>query len=138
MAEYPDNKPYSLTQYNIPMGFGIKYFVSDRFNISSECLYRKSFTDYIDDVSTNYIDPIYFDKYLSAADAAIAKQIHDKVYGILTPGVTRYAPGTMRGNKNQDDAYFSFLMKFGVRLGPIYENEIQRKASHNLRCPAKF
>ena len=138
MAEYPESKPYSLTQYNIPMGAGMKYFISDRFNVSTEVLYRKSFTDYIDDVSTNYIDPNLFDKYLKPADAAIAKQIHDKMYGIVTPGVTRYAPGTMRGNKNQDDAYFSFLMKFGVRLGPIYENEIQRKASHQLRCPAKF
>lgn len=138
MTEYPNRKPYSLTQYNIPMGFGIKYFLSDRFNISSECLYRKSFTDYIDDVSTEYIDPALFDKYLSPSDAAIARQIHDKVYGIVTPGVTRYAPGTQRGNPNQDDAYFSFLMKFGVRLGGIYENDIQRRAAHNLRCPAKF
>lgn len=137
MTEYPDRKPYSLTQYNIPMGGGIKYFVSDRFNISVECLYRKSFTDYIDDVSTNYIDPNLFDKYLSPADAAIAKQISDKMYAINST-VSRYAPGTQRGNVNQDDAYFSFLMKFGVRLGPIYESDIQRKAAHQLRCPAKF
>lgn len=120
------------------MGGGLKYFLSDRFNISSEVLYRKSFTDYIDDVSTNYIDPALFDKYLSPSDAAIARQIHDKVYGIVTPGVTRYAPGTQRGNSKQDDAYFSYLLKFGVRLGSIYENDIQRKAAHQLRCPAKF
>jgi hypothetical protein len=137
-AEYPDKKEYSLTQYNIPLGAGIKYFLSDRFNVSTEVLYRKSFTDYIDDVSTDVIDPNLFSKYLSASDAAIARQIHDKVYGIVTPGVTRYAAGTQRGNPKQDDAYFSFLMKFGVRLGPIYENETQRKASHQLRCPAKF
>jgi hypothetical protein len=138
MAEYPNVKPYSLTQINIPMGCGIKYFLSGRFNISTEFLYRKSFTDYIDDVSKNYIDPSLFDKYLSPADAAIARQIHDKVYGIVTPGVTRYAPGTQRGNPKQDDAYFSFLMKFGVRLGGIYENDIQRSAAHQLKCPGKF
>jgi hypothetical protein len=138
MTEYPNSKPYSLTQYNIPMGAGIKYYLSDRFNISTEVLYRKSFTDYIDDVSTNYIDPNLFDKYLSAQDAAIAKQIHDKMYAINSTGLTRYAPGTQRGNVNQDDAYFSFLMKFGVRLGGIYENDIQRNAAHQLRCPAKF
>ncbi|MGI8583294.1 MAG: DUF6089 family protein [Chitinophagaceae bacterium] len=138
MTEYPDKKPYSLTQYNIPMGAGIKYFLSDRFNISTEVLYRKSFTDYIDDVSTEYIDPNLFSKYLSASDAAIARQIHDKVYGIVTPGVTRYAPGTQRGNPKQNDAYFSLLLKFGVRLGNVYENDTERKASHQLRCPAKF
>ena len=138
MTEYPNRKEYSLTQYNIPMGCGIKYFVSERFNVSYEFLYRKSFTDYIDDVSTNYIDPNLFSKYLSAADAAIARQISDKVYGIVTPGVTRYAPGTMRGNSKQDDAYFSFLLKFGVRLGQVYENSAERRAAHQLRCPAKF
>ena len=138
MTEYPNRKPYSLTQYNIPMSLGIKYYLSDRFNISSEVLYRKSFTDYIDDVSTEYIDPVLFDKYLSASDAAIARQIHDKVYGIVTPGVTRYAPGTQRGNAKQDDAYFSFLMKFGVRIGSIYESDNERKAARQLKCPAKF
>ncbi|MDQ6757814.1 MAG: hypothetical protein M3004_12855 [Bacteroidota bacterium] len=138
MAEYPDRKEYALTQYNIPMGVGLKYYLSDRFNISYEFLYRKSFTDYIDDVSTTYIDPNLFDKYLSATDAAIAKQIHDKMYGIVTPGVTRYAPGTDRGHSKQGDAYFSLLLKFGVRLGPIYESSIERKAAHQLKCPAKF
>lgn len=138
MTEYPDKKPYSLTQYNILMGGGMKYYLSDRINISTEVLYRKCFTDYIDDVSTTYIDPNLFDKYLSAQDAAIARQIHDKMYGIVTPGVTRYAPGTDRGHADQGDAYFSLLLKVGVRLGGIYENDIQRNAAKQLRCPAKF
>lgn len=138
MAEYPDRKPYSLTQYNIPMGGGLKYFISDRVNVSFEVLYRKSFTDYIDDVSTSYIDPNLFDKYLSPQDALIARQISDKMYGILTPGVTRYAPGTQRGNAHQDDAYFSLLAKVGVRLGNMYANDRERNAAHQLRCPAKF
>ena len=42
---------------NIPMGAGIKYYASERINLSTELLYRKTFTDYIDDVSKNYIDP---------------------------------------------------------------------------------
>jgi hypothetical protein len=138
MAEYPNRPEYKLTQYNIPMGAGLKYYLSDKFNISSEVLYRKSFTDYIDDVSTTYIDPNLFDKYLSVQDAAIAKKIHDKVYGIVTPGVTRYAPGTDRGHSVQGDAYFSFLMKFGVRLGPVYGSNMERSAARQLKCPAKF
>ena len=34
------------------MGFGAKYYVSDRVNLSLEVLHRKTFTDYMDDVST--------------------------------------------------------------------------------------
>jgi len=138
MAEYPDRKEYSLTQINIPMGVGLKYYVSDRFNVSFEFLYRKSFTDYIDDVSTFVIDPNLFDKYLTPQQAAIAKRISDKTVGIVTPGVTNYPPGTQRGNPKQDDAYFSLLMKFGVRFGEIYSNDTERKAAHQARCPAKF
>lgn len=137
-AEYPDKKEYNLTQINIPAGFGLKYFLSDRVNLSTEFLYRKSFTDYLDDVSTSYADPALFSKYLNATDAAIATKISDKVVGIVTPGVTRYAPGTQRGNPKNPDAYFSLILKFGVRLGPIYESNFAMRAAKQTRCPHIF
>lgn len=135
MAEYPNSKPYSLTQINIPMGGGLKYQLSERVSLAAELLYRKTFTDYIDDVSTNYIDPKYFDQYLPAADALIARKVSDKVIGIVTPSVTRYAPGTQRGNVNQKDAYFSTVVKLGVRLGDIYGSASDRNAARQTRCP---
>lgn len=110
---------YSLTQMNIPMGLGMRIRLSPRVNLSPELLYRKCFTDYIDDVSTTYIDPADFDRYLSPENAAIARQIHDKTVGIVTPGVNRYEPGTQRGNSHQMDAYFSVVLKLGIRFGPI-------------------
>lgn len=138
MAEYPQSKPYKLTQFNIPIGMGLKFYASDRVNVSTEFLYRKSFTDYIDDVSTTTIDPVYFSKYLSPADAAIATRISDKTIGIVTPGVTRYAPGTQRGNPKNKDAYFSLILKIGIRLGEIYESDFARKAARQTRCPHFF
>jgi Outer membrane protein beta-barrel domain len=135
---HPSTKQYSLNQLNLPYGGGIKYMISDRANIAIELLYRKTFTDYIDDVSTVYIDPNEFDANLPAADAIIARQISDKVIGIVTPGVNRYAPGTQRGSPKQDDAYFSFVLKFGLRLGPIYNSPYQRNAASQARCPARF
>lgn len=65
MPEYPASKPYKLTQMNIPFGGGLKFFMSDRINVSLEFLYRKTFTDYIDDVSQRYIDVNYYNKYLT-------------------------------------------------------------------------
>jgi hypothetical protein len=138
MAEYPKRKEYSLTQPNVPMGCGLKYFISNRINLSFELLLRKSFTDYIDDVSTEYIDPNLFDKYLTPENDIIARNIHDKTYGIVTPGVNRYEPGTQRGNPHQNDSYFSLLMKVGVRIGTIYENERQKKQRAQTRCPERF
>ncbi|MEP7251894.1 MAG: hypothetical protein ABI683_05920 [Ginsengibacter sp.] len=137
-AEYPQKKDYALTQINIPMGAGAKYIISDRVNLSLEVLLRKTFTDYIDDVSTEYIDPVYFDKYLSPSDAAIAKRIHDKVVGIVTPSLTRNSPDVQRGNPKQNDAYFTLFLKFGVRIGAIYESIYSRNAASHMRCPARF
>ncbi len=132
-AEYPEKKPYALTQMNIPMGLGIKTKISDRVSLSPELLYRKTFTDYIDDVSTTYIDPDYFDRHLSRQDAAIARQISDKTFGIVTPGVNRYEPGTQRGNSKNMDAYFSFVLKLGISLGQNSSED--RNARRQTRCP---
>ncbi|MFZ4057427.1 MAG: hypothetical protein ACOYKE_04785 [Ferruginibacter sp.] len=133
--EYRDKKTYKLTQVNIPLGGGVKYFVSDRVNLGFELIYRKTFTDYIDDVSTTYIDPIYFDAHLDPASAAIARRIHDKTFGIVTPGVTRYDPGVQRGNPRNMDAYFSFVLKMGVKLGDVYESMFDRNSAKKVRCP---
>tara|TARA_Y100000589_G_scaffold80960_2_gene74883 strand:+ start:1376 stop:2293 length:918 start_codon:yes stop_codon:yes gene_type:complete len=45
---------YSLIQISIPMGGGIKYAVNEYFNIILEYSVRKTFTDYLDDVSKTY------------------------------------------------------------------------------------
>ncbi|MBS1742945.1 MAG: hypothetical protein JST81_07890 [Bacteroidetes bacterium] len=138
MPEYPDKKPYSLTQMNIPMGFGARVKISPRVNTSLELLYRKTFTDYMDDVSTTYIDPNDFDRNLSQQDAAIARQIHDKTVGIITPGINRYEPGTQRGNSKNMDAYFSFVIKLGIQLGDVYDSRPDKVAKRQMRCPHFF
>lgn len=134
MTQYPSRKPYSLTQMNIPMGGGLKYDLSEKVSIGTEVLYRKTFTDYIDDVSTEYIDPAYFDQYLSPADAVIARKINDKTIFAVNPNAsTRITPGDQRGNPNNKDAYFSFLMKIGIRLG--YSNSDDKRYARQTRCP---
>jgi hypothetical protein len=66
-AEYPQNKNYKLNQFMVPLGGGVKYELSPLLNVRAEFLYRKLFTDYLDDLSSFYIDPAYFPKYLSGA-----------------------------------------------------------------------
>jgi len=123
---------------NIPMGGGIKYYLSERINMSMELLYRKTFTDYIDDVSTKYIDPNNYTKYLSGQDAGLAYKLSDKSIGIIYPGMTRYPAGTQRGDTKDVDTYFSIVAKVGVRLGPIYESTFAKNAIRQTRCPAVY
>lgn len=136
--EYPERKEYSLNEINIPMGVGVKYYISDKINVSFEILLRKSLTDYIDDVSTTYVDPDLFDKYLPKQDAIIARQISDKVFAIVNPGLARNEPGVQRGNPNQNDSYFTTFLKFGIRLGSVYESTYGRNAANKMRCPNRF
>jgi hypothetical protein len=108
------SKEYSLTQLNIPMGAGIKYFLSEDINISVELVYRKLFTDYLDDVHASYIDPSLFYSHLSASEAALAVKLSNKsAAGYNTPS---YEPGDKRGTPSNNDAYFTFGVKLGIRL----------------------
>jgi len=103
-----------------------------------ELLYRKTFTDYIDDVSKKYIDSRSFAKYLSASDASLATKLSDKAIGIIYPGMTRYPAGTQRGDLKDGDTYFSVVAKVGFRLGPIYESSFARRAARQTRCPSVY
>lgn len=138
MSEYPQSKEYQLTQLNVPYGGGIKYYFSDRFNFGIEFLYRKTFTDYIDDVSKQYIDASKFTKYMSAPNASLATQLSDKTIPIIFPGMTRWAPGTQRGDLKDNDTYFSIIGKIGIRLGPIYDSKFNRSAARQTRCPTVY
>ena len=131
-AEYPDSKPYKLTQKNILFGFGFKYYLKENLYVGLEVLHRKLFTDYVDDVSHNYyIDPIYFDKYLSPANAIIARRLYYR--GVYTFPTTRpYQQFAQRGDPKQNDAYFSSILRFGWRIGGMDARDKQ------LKCPVFY
>ncbi|WP_315821070.1 hypothetical protein [Paraflavitalea speifideaquila] len=127
--EYPDRKEYKLTQLNIPMGFGVKYFITETFHVSLEVLHRKTFTDYIDDVSTNYVDPAAFYANLPLAQAQVAERLANKS-GINTP--TRFEAGMKRGTPSNNDAYYTFNLKVGFRLTST------DRYGNSTRCPIRF
>ncbi len=58
---YDDRKPYNLWNVSFPFGFGFKYSLSSRLSLGLEWGMRKTFTDYIDDISKTYYtddDPV--------------------------------------------------------------------------------
>ncbi|HNP48165.1 MAG TPA: DUF6089 family protein [Bacteroidia bacterium] len=52
----PYPKPYSLKEFSIPFGLGFMLKLTDQFDVGGEIGFRKTFTDYLDDVSTRYPD----------------------------------------------------------------------------------
>jgi hypothetical protein len=112
--EYPDRKNYSLTQLNISAGLGVKYQISPLLNARLEFVNRILSTDYLDDASTDYIDPALFSTYLSPARAALAQQLYDRKYEITGDASVS---GAQRGDPKDNDAYFTIQFKVGMTLG---------------------
>lgn len=124
-AEHPDRKEYKLSQMNLPLGIGVKYFLSEKVSLSFEIIHRKTFTDYIDDVSTNYVDPALFYNYLPLEEAQLAERMANKTAG-------RFDAGDKRGTPTNNDAYYSAGFKLGVRLGN------SSRYGNSTNCPIRF
>ncbi len=70
-SEYYDVSPYSRVQFSIPIGGGFNFKLTERLDFDFEINYRFLLTDYIDDVSGNYVD-------LGALDSDLAKSMSDR------------------------------------------------------------
>jgi len=132
-AEHPDRKPYSLTQFELPMGVGFKYYIKENMFIGAEVLHRQLFTDYVDDVSTTYIDNTRFAKYLTAEQATMANQLYFREgFDSRSPNLNRTPTDPQRGDATQNDAFFSTIIRMGWRLNQMNPQLRQ------LRCPAFY
>ncbi|HET9058212.1 MAG TPA: DUF6089 family protein [Chitinophagaceae bacterium] len=98
-------KKYKLIQPFIPLGVGIDYVLTEDLRIGLEFGFRKTFTDYIDDVSNRYVD------YATLLNAKGQTAVDIAYRGDELPGGAPYPiAGTLRGNvKNKDNYYFTTL-----------------------------
>lgn len=102
LTGYPDRKPYKLTQPAIPFGAGIKFVISKKIRVGIETGIRKLFTEYLDDVSTNYVDR----DDLLAARGPLAVELAYR--GDEVEGGSPFYPGEgeKRGNPKSKDYYY--------------------------------
>jgi len=132
---YPESKPYSLIQPAIPFGGGFKFSVNENIHIGLEIGYRKLFTDYLDDVSTNYAD--YND--LLTAKGLVAVEMAFREDEIPGSNAVYPTKGTQRGNAKQKDIYFFTGINLSFRLGKISQLARAYKLSGkrgNFGCPS--
>jgi len=104
---YKGRKPYGSMALCFPIGFGAKYAINDKLNLSFEITQRFTTTDYIDDVSTTYIGA---DKFPSPAGGkSLAAIMQDRSFEVGPPiGIE----GRQRGFSKQNDQYI--IAEFGV------------------------
>lgn len=113
LAEYPDRKPYKLTQFAIPMGVGVKFRINEKTVLGYEFGIRKTFTDYLDDVSTRYVDR----DILLAARGPKAVEMSYRG-GELKEGDPNYPiAGTVRGGEKHKDWYYFTGLTVTIGIG---------------------
>lgn len=114
-AKYPQSKKYKLQQICIPVGVGAKFELSNTVNLRAEFVYRILSTDYLDDVSTTYIDPNEYYSYFTGTKLANALALNARQKE-LDPSYN-VAEGDQRGNPKNNDAYFTFNVKIAYSFG---------------------
>jgi hypothetical protein len=111
---YDGRKPYSTLGVNIPFGLGVKISIGRRIGLTTFWEMHKTFTDYIDDVSTTY--------YLNGSTITAGD-----VGANLSDPTHNHLPGMQRGNPNTKD-WYSFS---GVTLTYKFDLKGSRKCKEN-------
>ena len=113
LAAYPDRKNYHLTQFAIPFGGGVRWRFTDNITLSYEIGLRKTYTDYLDDVSKNYVDQAT----LLAARGAKAVEMAWRGDELKSGGGPYPADGTIRGGSKFRDWYYFSGVTISVGIG---------------------
>ena len=132
---YQNRKPYSLTQFAIPFGVGAKYALNNNIKIGLEIGMRKLFTDYLDDVSTTYIDQnlLLANKGPKALELAFraAEISNTETYPVIFP---------KRGEPKNKDWYYFTGITLSFRLpgrGEIDDRWKPANGKSRLGCPSR-
>ncbi|WP_317195468.1 DUF6089 family protein [Rufibacter psychrotolerans] len=123
---YPE--PYKRVQFAIPFGLGVKYKLARTWDVAFEITWRKTFTDYLDDVSTTYADkgdlPSEAARILSDRSADNARAGNYPIMTQNTPvgqyrNIAGYGTrGDQRGDTSDDDWFISTGFSLNYILAP--------------------
>ena len=115
LAQYPDSRPYSQTQISIPLGIGFSFNIADNFQIGFEVAPRMTFTDYLDDVSSYYVDP----SILLQERGLVAAQLSNRTWELINNDNSVAIEGRQRGNPDNNDWY----LYTGIHFGYVISNK---------------
>jgi hypothetical protein len=113
-GKFYDQKRYALTGFSIPFGIGARVNFLKYYCVGLEWGFRKTFTDYIDDVSGVYVNREFLKEYRSELIANLA----DRTTVLKENGDTDYhKEGTARGNNANTKDWYSFAtLSFSFKL----------------------
>ena len=128
---YPNRQPYSRFEMAFPLGAGLRFDVGRNWQVGVEVMYRKTFTDYLDDVSMTYPDM----QVLRAENGDLAAALSDRT-GEVVPDASTRQMGDQRGNAQAMDTYLTgsivLIRRLGKNVKPDDVYGVQ------FGCPGKF
>ena len=115
---------YSRTALVVPYGLGVRYMFNPFLNVSIEMGWRLTFTDYLDDVSGNYLD--------NASLTGVRQKLADRRPEI---GLPVRPAGSIRGNPDSNDGYVLVSAKIEYYLPSdfLFGGDSQRKLYNRKR-----
>jgi len=125
---FQGRKKYSLTSMVIPFGGGLKFPVNDDVFVRLEAGIRKTFTDYLDDVSTTYVDETTL--LINNGPKAVELAYRGDE---LTPPLVYPNQGTIRGSPKRTDYYYIIGASISFRLRTKSDGGHSGKSK--LGCP---
>ena len=140
----PNVPEYSLTQFAVPLGVGFKIALSENIKAGLLLSIRKTFTDYLDDCSANYVDSVSLHNFFKdpkqgdlAVHLAYRKNLLNKdLYysAAVSPGIK-----SKRGDPTNNDNFFTLGLTLSIRLGKKYSEEMdfEKYNKVNVSCPKK-
>lgn len=108
---YGGRQPYKRLQVAIPYGAGIKLSLNENVRMGVELSLRKTFTDYLDDVSTTYVDPELL--FIHRGQRSVEMAYRGDEAGVHS-GYP--AAGAERGIPRFNDRYYFTTVSFSFRL----------------------
>jgi hypothetical protein len=106
-----ENKSYSTVSLAVPFGIGIKWRMSRHLALESSIGFRKTYTDYLDDVSSTYADPVQKAQTMGTAAGVLTDRSSE-----INNGTPQFKPGYRRGNADFNDWYIIGGISLSVRI----------------------
>lgn len=98
---------YARNSFSLPFGLGAKFILTETINLGFEVVVRRTFTDYIDDLSSIYIN--YDD--INRSNGTLAANLSNRINEYFgQPEPLNLPTGSIRGGEKVDDYYVTTML----------------------------
>ena len=138
---------YSLWQFVVPVGTGFYFTIKKKHRIGFEYNWRICFTDYLDDVSKNYVNQSAGSLAATLANRTNELTVADKkAIGEPNGWYNNFAPGDKRGDSKHNDTYMTATLNYSYVIrghGSFYRSRYgsffsKKKKKNSRKVRAKF